>query len=312
MLADRNEVIKLLRCPKTGRELTLGQDSLYCEDELGRCDYKIVNGYPVLIDFDNSVFRANETSLAPPVKRKSYSGLVQVLKSLVSTPHAVTKANVKSLQQMLAAMPGRCRILIIGGGTIGQGMAELYATERFEIVSFDVYASPHVQFIADAHEIPLPSDTFDAVIVQAVLEHVLEPATVVREIHRVLKPSGLVYSETPFMQHVHEGAYDFTRFTELGHRYLFRNFRPLRAGVLSGAGTQLQWSLDYFFRGLFRSRKMGKLVKLCFFWLQYFDRIIPLPYNVDAAGGVFFLGVKDNNKVELGKAEIASYYQGAQ
>jgi len=53
---------------------------------------------------------------------------------------------------------------------------------------------------------------FDAVWIQAVLEHVLDPVRVVAEIHRVLRPGGLVYSEIPFMQEVHEGAYDFTRF----------------------------------------------------------------------------------------------------
>ena len=37
--------------------------------------------------------------------------------------------------------------------------------------------------------------------------------------------SGIVYAETPFMQQVHEGAYDFTRYTVLGHRYLFKKFK---------------------------------------------------------------------------------------
>jgi 2-polyprenyl-3-methyl-5-hydroxy-6-metoxy-1,4-benzoquinol methylase len=41
--------------------------------------------------------------------------------------------------------------------------------------------------------------TCDAVVVQAVLEHVLQPDVVVAEIHRVLRPDGLVYAETPFM-----------------------------------------------------------------------------------------------------------------
>ena len=82
----------------------------------------------------------------------------------------------------------------------------------------------------------------------------LEPGRWCAEIHRVLKPGGLVYAETPFMQQVHEGAYDFTRFTESGHRYLFARFDLIDSGVTAGAGTQLLWSLDYFVRGLFRSR----------------------------------------------------------
>ncbi len=53
----------------------------------------------------------------------------------------------------------------------------------------------------------------------------LEPERVVSEIARVLKPAGMVYSEIPFMQQVHEGAYDFTRFTDSGQRWLFRQFK---------------------------------------------------------------------------------------
>ena len=67
----------------------------------------------------------------------------------------------------------------------------------------------------------------------------VDPARVVAEIQRVLKPGGLVYAETPFMQQVHEGAYDFTRFTELGHRWLWRRFAPVARGALGGPGLSL-------------------------------------------------------------------------
>ena len=68
------------------------------------------------------------------------------------------------------------------------------------------------------------------------LEHVLDPAQVVAEIHRVLGKDGVVFANTPFMQQVHEGAYDFTRFTLSGHRWLFRNFDLLEAGTSAGVG----------------------------------------------------------------------------
>src|SRR5207237_664581 len=35
------------------------------------------------------------------------------------------------------------------------------------------------------------------------------------------EPLVLVLGDTPFMQQVHEGAYDFTRFALSGHRWLF-------------------------------------------------------------------------------------------
>jgi ubiquinone/menaquinone biosynthesis C-methylase UbiE len=67
--------------------------------------------------------------------------------------------------------------------------------------------------VADGHQLPIADGSVDGVWIQAVLEHVLDPSIVVQEIHRVLTPGGVVYAETPFMQPVHEGAYDFTRFS---------------------------------------------------------------------------------------------------
>ena len=86
------------------------------------------------------------------------------------------------------------------------------------------------------------------------------------EIHRVLRDGGVVYADTPFMQQVHEGPYDFTRFTESGHRYLFRDFAEVESGQVAGAGTSLRWSISYFFRALTRSVALGRIAGLAFFW----------------------------------------------
>ena len=72
--------------------------------------------------------------------------------------------------------------------------------------------------LGDAHDLPFVDAAFDAAVIQAVLEHVVDPQRVVAELHRVLREDGVLYSEVPFMQQVHEGAYDFTRYTDLGHR----------------------------------------------------------------------------------------------
>ena len=115
-------------------------------------------------------------------------------------------------------------MVVVGGGANQHGLDRLYQDPSINVIGFDIYGSDLVQFIADGHSIPLASGSVDAVVVQAVLEHVLDPPQVVREIHRVLRPDGIVYAETAFMQQVHEGAYDFTRYTESGHRWLFRDF----------------------------------------------------------------------------------------
>src|SRR5690606_20509079 len=93
-------------------------------------------------------------------------------------------------------------LLMVGAGTMGIGTKQLYDDETILQIAFDVYPSLLTQFAADAHSIPLEDESVDAVCIQAVIEHVLEPERVIAEILRVLKPDGVVYAETPFMQQV--------------------------------------------------------------------------------------------------------------
>jgi SAM-dependent methyltransferase len=311
MLLDKKDTIESLRCPKSGSKLIKVNDKLIAELSTEQIKYEFVGDCPVLIDFEKGILKKEgiETLFAY-IDQYEYTGFLKFLRGLVSPPQKETFENVDRLMKLLLASKKTARVLIIGGGTIGQGIECFYKDARIELVSFDIYVSPNIQFVADGHNIPLPDDSFDAVLIQAVLEHVLEPNTVVSEIYRVLKQDGIVYAETPFLQHVHEGAYDFTRYTESGHRYLFKNFELISSGSCGGAGTQLLWSIDNFVRGVFRSRRVGKVIKLGFFWLQYLDRIIPESYNIDAASGVFFLGRKQS--VAINGNEVIAHYKGAQ
>lgn len=311
MLLDKKDIIGMLRCPRSGSKLTRVDNKLVSASGAEMMEYEFVDDCPVLIDFEKGILKKEGIeTLFNYIDRSEYTGFLKFLRGLVSPQQKETVENTARLIKLLLATKDTARLLIVGGGTIGQGIECLYHNARIEVVSFDIYVSPNVQFVADGHSIPLPDGSFDGVIIQAVLEHVLEPITVVSEIYRVLKQDGIVYAETPFLQHVHEGAYDFTRYTESGHRYLFKDFELIGSGTCGGAGTQLLWSIDNFVRGVFRSRRVGKVIKLGFFWLQYFDRIIPKPYNIDAASGVFFLGRKQS--LPINGNEAIAHYKGAQ
>jgi hypothetical protein len=72
---------------------------------------------------------------------------------------------------------------ILDRGSCAHPRAPGWAVDRrVRVVGFDVYRSPLSQFIAADHQIPLGSGTVDAVLIQATLEHALDPSQVVTEI----------------------------------------------------------------------------------------------------------------------------------
>jgi uncharacterized protein YbaR (Trm112 family)/SAM-dependent methyltransferase len=218
-----DKLISSLICPVTKTQLSVQGEIILSKE--GR-EYPIINGVPVLLNEQNSLFSIDQfvskqkTTLAPKVKNNC-------LKIVVSKITPSISANLKSNHNFLklkGLLPKKAKILIVGGSIKGVGVNCLYENSNYEIIGSDVSMGPHTKLILDAHDIPFADQTFDCVIAQAVVEHVLDPNRCVFEMHRVLKKGGYIYAETPFMQQVHMGGFDFTRFTDLGHRYLFRNF----------------------------------------------------------------------------------------
>ena len=203
---------------------------------------------------------------------------------------------------------------MIGGGIVGAGMECLINNPQIKLIEADVAVAPRTNLICDAHDLPFKNESFDAVIAQAVLEHVLDPQRCVSEIHRVLKPTGLVYSDTPFMQQVHGREYDFTRFTYLGHRRLFRMFEQIETGISSGPGTALAWSLRYFLLSFFSNNTLRSaasiVARLMFSPLKYLDYyLVKKPGAKDAASAFYFFGSRSEQAIS-DRSLIESYEGG--
>ena len=213
--------------------------------------FPIIDGTPILINEERSIFRIENfrrgevTTIDLRGREERVDTPLGKLKHLVNalTPsrsravHDFTPHD--ALKQVFEETPD-ATVLVIGAGDV-----RFKAAEQGNIVYSDVALAPDTQVIADAQDIPFIDDTFDAVLAIAVLEHVADPFRTVEEIRRVLKPGGLVYAITPFMQQVHLGRFDFTRFTALGHRRLFSWFDEVRAGVVNGPGMVVTWSIEY-------------------------------------------------------------------
>ena len=277
-MIDLDRLSPLLRCPdchsKTSKT-SLGAADIRCKN-CGAC-YPIVHGRPVLLRHNNLVFCIDDYLGAdPPLARRATLGI----RGLVSTP-SVNLASERMLGRVrdLILQWQEATVLVVGGGRQRQWLDSRLGTGRaIQVIYSDVDVGADVDLFCDGHDLPFVDGVFDAVVTTAVLEHVLYPERVAAEICRVLKVGGLLYSELPFMQQVHEGAYDFTRYTLSGHRRLFNCFSEIESGMVAGPGTALVWAIENFALAfVVRSvlREVTKaLVRLFFGWLKYSDHLL--------------------------------------
>jgi len=185
--------------------------------------------------------------------------------------------------------------LVVGGGRQRSSLDKILVGDgKIQVFYCDVDIRADIDVFCDAHDLPFVKESFDAVITTAVLEHVLYPELVAREITRVLKTGGVLYSELPFMQQVHEGAYDFTRYTFSGHRRLLNRFEEIDGGIVAGPATALVWSIENFALAFFNNKINRSIIKcivrIIFFWIKYFDYLlINSEQAMDAASCTYLL-----------------------
>lgn len=308
------ETRQFLRCPVCHAQLSLGETSLTCLNPACGAEYPIVDGVPVLINEANSTLSFNLYHGGMPIYFRQGQTKHRVAARLpLIGRNLKARANYEQMARLLLAATPQPRVLVVGGGVLGQGMEGITATD-VHLVSTDIALTPLTQSIVDAHDIPFEDETFDGVIAQAVLEHVADPVRCVAEMRRVLKPGGMVYAEIPFMQQVHGGGVDFTRFTHLGLRRLFRGFDEVDSGACCGPGMALAWSLQYFLLSFTANPRLRVLLKglsrLLFFPLKYADYLlIDKPGALDAASAYYFMGRK--SEAMLHDREILGLYRGA-
>ena len=308
----------LLCCPRCKANLQLINPQKYqCNNVECNLLFPVIDNIPILINEDASIFLIDDFlnlhntffDLSPknPVK--------EFIKRFIPHIHINIKAakNYENFVQILLSQSNHPKVLVLGGSILGEGVEVVLKYPEIILVESDVSFGERTDIIMDAHNIPFQNESFDGVIVQAVLEHVVDPNTCVEEIHRVLKKDGLVYAETPFIQQVHGGCYDFTRFTHLGHRRLFRKFEEIDSGAVCGPGMALAWSYGYFLWSFTTSKNVRLLidivVRFTSFFLKYFDYLlIDKPGTLDAASAYYFLGRRSESI--LSDRELIKLYKG--
>jgi uncharacterized protein YbaR (Trm112 family) len=130
-----------LRCPRTKRKLTLRGSQLYVEGAPGRNAYPIIDGVPVLINEENSLFTVEDFRASRSTTFVRPSRVSRWLEKLTPSLSANVTAK-ENYAKLLERLPEPAVVLVVGGSIMGSGMEPMYGRDSIEIVGSDVTFGP--------------------------------------------------------------------------------------------------------------------------------------------------------------------------
>jgi SAM-dependent methyltransferase len=187
-------LLPLLRCPETGEELEEAPDGGLRTVVTGR-QWPVVAGRPVLFP-----------GMAAP--------------EVISADH-LGNALAERARQLIADATGLV-LHLSGGGTVAGGE---------NVVDVDAAVFGPTDVVGDAHHLPFADETFDLVVAMNAFEHYADPPAVVAKLYRLLKPGGLVFLHTAFMQPLHEAPNHYYNATRYGVERWFADFETVDLDV---------------------------------------------------------------------------------
>lgn len=169
---------------------------------------------------------------------------------------------------------------------------EMYKPNSSSITCVDWQLSPHeTNHIDDAMDLNeglgYDDDKYDGIILTDVLEHIHQPANLIKDIYRTLRPNGKVVVGVPFLYNVHEAPHDFFRYTEFQLRRMFeeQGFKVLELNPYGGYFESLFNMIQKFRPGSYWFYRATDLIRKGLMLLSPLrrinrskERIFPLGY----------------------------------
>jgi SAM-dependent methyltransferase len=274
-----------------------------CRGELSTCDglfvcivccrrYPIVQGRPVLVPFvaderqnaEVLLAAANSLPVRDSVMPRKYCREFSVeefffrrLFRQFNRRYPQWAFLGRKVAEMVRNIPEGACVLDLGAGECKY--AALLSHCRYVgidlVSSSDKHDFSRIDVVADASAIPFRDCTFDVALNLVVLEHVPDPELTVREMVRILKPSGLVFALIPLVRPEHLVPYDFHRFTRYGIQRLFED-NGLQVESLEGSNGAL-WTAVHYMSLITKTQPLAKYGRRSFrglFWNRFWSLIL--------------------------------------
>lgn len=144
-------------------------------------------------------------------------------------------------------------------------------------------------------KIELKDNSIDTAVSLSVMEHLCEPQQFLDETFRILKPNGYFILQVPFQWWIHEGPYDYFRYTPYGLKYMLKKagFEIVELSPTGGFFTSMVTKLNYFTIRMFKLPKflwVLWLISLIPFWTlgqlsaPLLDKLFDKDYNFETSG----------------------------
>jgi SAM-dependent methyltransferase len=275
MTLEEQILTRKLACPVTRQALHFGADGKSLVTSDGKSKYPLRNGrVPILLQNPETVQAYAQSS-----ERMNKEYDARALRSFQNRLRAGLISDYRSrksrdaFSRVFDHQPAEALCLSVGGGP---------RRPHPILVNLIIAPFPNVDIVADAHFLPYCNDTTQAIFCEAVLEHLADPGSAVREMNRILVPGGLVHAVTPFLQPYHGYPHHYQNFTLQGHSRLFEvnGFRVVEAGTCVGPVYTMASLMSTFLHEYVPGgRWLAKIWTFCSLAIRPVDLLIHLKKN---------------------------------
>ena len=159
-----------------------------------------------------------------------------------------------AVEEFASSLPKDARLLDAGAGE--GNYKHYFAAQRYCGLDLGVgdrqWNYSRLDVVGDLSVLPFRDATFDACLNVVTLEHVKDPALVIREIARTLAPGGRFLLIVPFEWEEHQQPHDYFRFTRYSLAYLLDqagletvSIRPV-GGFFRMLSRRMLYALQFF------------------------------------------------------------------